>query len=69
MHAGLSDLARFGRGGERGPRVCVPVGSASARNVLRFGMFAVMVTVVGTFSVSKLVDMDAICIDGEGPRV
>jgi hypothetical protein len=50
-------------------RVCVPVGSARARIVLRFDTFAVLVTVVGTLSVSKLVVMDAVCIGGEGSRV
>ena len=39
------------------------------RFVLRFDTFAVLVTVVGTFSVSKLFAMDVICVDGEGPRV
>ena len=68
-HAGLTGFARFGRGGERGPRVCVPVGSARARIVLRFDTFVVLVTVVGTFSVSKLAVMDTVCIDGEGSRV
>ena len=29
----------------------------------------VLVTVVGTFSVSKLVVMDAVCVGGEGSRV
>jgi hypothetical protein len=29
----------------------------------------VLVTVVGTFSVSKLVVMDTVCIGGEGSRV
>ena len=37
--------------------------------MLRFDTFAVLVTVVGTFFVSKLVVMDVICVDGEGPRV
>ena len=35
----------------------------------RYHTFAVLVTVVDTFLLSKLVDMDAICIGGEGSRV
>ena len=68
-HDAVPGCARFGRGGNRGPRDCVLVGSASARVVLRFGTFAVLVLVVGTFSVSKLLDMDVIYIGGEGARV
>ena len=34
-----------------------------------FDTFEVLVTVVGTFSVSKFVVMDTVCIGGDGSRV
>ena len=65
----VSHSSRLGRGGNCGTRVCDPVGSSSGRGMLRFRTFAVLVAFVGTFSVSKLVDIVEDNIGGDDARV